>query len=260
MSSLPDWKLPTGTSQGLWAYLNDERLAQTCDSRLAETRLLAHDLRFAEQFFPAGGSLIDLGCGTGRLAIPFARRGFAVLGVDLSEAMLKVAAEKVRAGGVEMSLVRANLVELDCVRDGSFDCAACMFSTLGMIAGAANRCQALAHVHRILKPGGRFVLHVHNLWFHLWTAAGRRWLLQDRIRRLRENENFGDYEMPAHDGIAGLALHHFSRREILRELRTVGFRIRIVEPISTRADCRLPKPWVLAGLRAYGFLIGAERD
>ena len=55
--------------------------------------------------------------------------------------------------------------------------------------------------------GGRFVLHVHNLWFNAWDRAGRRWLLRDGLRRLLGRAT-GDREMPAHQGIAGLALHH----------------------------------------------------
>jgi SAM-dependent methyltransferase len=259
MNQLPEWKLPTGTSRGLWAYLNDPELAKSCDVRLAETPLLDIDLRFAESLFSKNGSLVDLGCGTGRLLLPFAKRGFSVLGVDLSAEMLKIAAQKAESAGIQIPLVRANLVELDCIRSEQFDYVACLFSTLGMISGASNRRQALAHAFRILKPGGRFVLHVHNLWFHLGTRAGRRWLVRDRCRRLSRRDDFGDYEMPAHEGITGLALHHFSRGEILRELKSAGFRISIVEPISTRSDGRLPCPWFVPGLRAYGFLIGAER-
>jgi SAM-dependent methyltransferase len=260
MSSVPDWKLPTGISRGLWAYINDAQLAKSCDDRLAKTPLLNMDLRLVESYFPEAGRLVDLGCGTGRLLIPRAQRGFSVLGVDLSPEMLKVAREKARQAEIDLPLIQANLVELDCVRDEVFDYAACLFSTLGMISGADNRRRALAHMIRILKPGGRFILHVHNLWFHLGTSAGRRWLWRDRWSRLRHDDEFGDFEMPAHDGIAGLALHHFSRREILRELRAVGFRIRIVQPISTHSDGRLPVDWLLPGLRAYGFLIAAERE
>ncbi len=259
MNVPPDWKLPAGTSRGLWAYLNDAQLAQSCDRQLAETPLLQHDLRFAEVFFANPGSLVDLGCGTGRLLVPFAKRGYQVLGVDLSGEMLKVAREKAGAASLPITLIQANLVELDCIGDNIFDYAACMFSTLGMISGPENRRRALVHMFRILKHGGKFVLHVHNLWFHLSTASGGRWLLRDRWRRLRRTEDFGDYKMPAHDGIAGLALHHFSRREIARELRAAGFHIRVIEAISTRPDCRLPCPWFLPGFRAYGFLIGAER-
>ncbi len=95
-----DWQLPAGVSRGLWDYLHDAELARDYDARLADSPLLALDVRFAEEYFSSPGWLIDLGCGTGRLLVPFARRGFRVLGVDLSEEMLRVAGEKAAAAGV----------------------------------------------------------------------------------------------------------------------------------------------------------------
>jgi ubiquinone/menaquinone biosynthesis C-methylase UbiE len=94
-----------------------------------------------------------------------------VLGVDLSEEMLRVAGEKAAAAGVVVHRLKANLVELDGLRDGGFDYAACLFSTLGMVHGLAERRRVLAHVHRLLKPGGVFVLHVHNRWFNVWSPG-----------------------------------------------------------------------------------------
>jgi 2-polyprenyl-3-methyl-5-hydroxy-6-metoxy-1,4-benzoquinol methylase len=98
MTASPEWKLPVGTSQTVWDYAQDRALAREYDSKLAGTPLLEFDLRFAEVFFPAPGTLVDLGCGTGRLSLPFAQRGYSVLGIDLSAEMLKVAAEKGRRG------------------------------------------------------------------------------------------------------------------------------------------------------------------
>src|SRR5437764_1832516 len=95
MNPIPDWELPPGTDRGLWDYVSSEQVAREYDAALAGTPLLELDLRFAERHFPAPGRLVDLGCGTGRLLMHFARRGFSCLGVDLSAAMLDVVREKV---------------------------------------------------------------------------------------------------------------------------------------------------------------------
>src|ERR1700722_700637 len=110
MNSLPDWKIPAGTSRGVLAYTSDPELARNYDTRLAGTPLLQYDLRFAERFLSPPGRLIDLGCGTGRLLVPFAQLGYSVVGVDLSSEMLAVAAEKLWAAGLSVALVQANLV------------------------------------------------------------------------------------------------------------------------------------------------------
>jgi SAM-dependent methyltransferase len=181
------------------------------------------------------------------------------LGVDLSEDMLKVARDRAWASGVTVALVKANLVDLGGLAAGSFDYAACLFSTLGMISGSGNRRRVVAHAYRLLRPGGKLVLHVHNRWFSLWDRQGRRWLVRDLCRAALGKEDAGARPMPAHQGIAGLALHHFTRSEVIRLLRDVGFRIVEVGPVSLRDDCRLPCPWWLGRFRAYGYLLAAQR-
>lgn len=256
LSSPPDWQLPPGVTRGLWDYLHDPTIARAYDDRLADTPLLTVDRQFAERHFDQPGRLIDLGCGTGRLMIPFAQRGYWVLGVDLSEEMLKVAGDKADVAGVVTHRVKANLVHLGGLCDQSFNYAACLFSTLGMIAGREERRRA---VHRLLRPGGKFVLHVHNRWFNVWDPQGRRWLVKDWLRSRVARSEPGNRVMPVHQGIAGLTLHLFTRREAIRLLRQAGFRILEVRPVSLRPDGRLPWPGWFSWLRSYGYLLAAER-
>src|SRR2546430_13177372 len=95
--------------------------------------------------------------------------------------MLAVAGEKAAASGLAIHRVQANLTQLDCLADQSFDYAACLFSTLGMVIGAEQRRRVVAHAARLLRPGGKFILHVHNRWFNVWDAAGRSWLWRDLL-------------------------------------------------------------------------------
>jgi SAM-dependent methyltransferase len=254
----PDWQLPPGVNRGLWDYLHDPGVARNYDASLAGTPLFALDEDFVRRHCPTPGRLIDLGCGTGRLLVAMARLGHRVLGVDLSQEMLRVAAEKARAAGVEVGLLRANLTELDGLADDSFDGAACLFSTLGMVVGAAQRRRVMEHVRRTLRPGGRFVLHVHNRWFNAWHREGRRWLLRDWLRGWAGAER-GDRVMPVHQGIAGLTLHLFTRREAVRLLTDAGFRVVEVRPIGLRQGGRLRRPAWLGWLRSYGYLLAAEK-
>ncbi len=254
----PDWRMPPGVNRGLWDYLHDPAVARNYDASLSGTPLLEVDLQFVTEYCPRPGRLLDLGCGAGRLLVPFSRRGYSVLGVDLSAEMLAVAREKVSSAAVPVYLVQANLAELDGLRDRAFDYAVCLFSTLGMVLGKATRRRVIDHAFRLLRPGGRLVFHVHNRWFNLRTGAGRAWLLQDCWRRVRDLEH-GDRIMPVHQGVAGLTLHLFTRREAIRLLEAAGFRLREVRPVSLREDGRLPWPWWFGGWRAYGYLIAAER-
>jgi ubiquinone/menaquinone biosynthesis C-methylase UbiE len=244
-----DWQLPPGVSRALWDNLHSVAAARSYDEQLAGAPLLALDIAFvAEQCRPAG-SLVDLGCGTGRLALALAGRGYRPVGIDLSPPMLRVLGEKAAALGLDAARVQANLVELDVFADASFDHAACLFSTLGLIEGSANRRRFLTHVYRLVRPGGTFVVHVHNRWFHLWSRAGRR--------LLRQNFFGGDFLMPAHQGVGRLTMHLFTRREIVRALADVGFKVRVVRPIAVAGSMHWPL--LLGAWRAYGFLVAAEK-
>jgi SAM-dependent methyltransferase len=257
--ALADWQLPAGVNRGVWEYVHDRRLARTYDDSLRDCGLLQIDQTFVERHCTAPGRVIDLGCGTGRVLIPLAQRGHWVLGVDLSQEMLAIAREKALAAHVSIQCLRANVVELDGLADGSFDCALCLFSTLGMIAGRAPRRRLLAQVHRLLRPGGTFLLHAHNRWFNFWDPQGRQWLFRDIGRALLRSASSGDRDMPAHDGQGRLTLHLFTRREICRLLRHAGFQIVEVKPVSLRPDGSLARPWWFGWLRSYGYLIGARR-
>jgi ubiquinone/menaquinone biosynthesis C-methylase UbiE len=250
----PDWRLPAGVNRGLWDYLHSRGVARGYDAGLAGSTLFAADEAFVARHCPPGGRLLDLGCGTGRLLVAFAGQGHPVVGVDLSAEMLAVAAEKAAAAGVGVDLVLANIADLDCLADRSFDGAACLFSTLGMVLGAENRRRVVAHAFRLLRPGGRFVLHVHNRWFNARDRAGRAWLVADLCRGAT-----GDRVMPVHQGVAGLTLHLFTRREAVRLLTGAGFRVVEVLPVGLGPGGRLPWPRWLTALRAYGYLIAAER-
>ncbi|MCI0379386.1 MAG: class I SAM-dependent methyltransferase [Gemmataceae bacterium] len=246
----PNWRLPPGVSRALWDYCHDPANARRYDDELATAPLTNQDIQFVVEHCQTPARLIDLGCGTGRLSLALAERGFRPLAVDLSPEMLCILQSKAKANGLAIPCLQANLVELDALADASFDYAACLFSTLGLIEGVENRRRFLGHVRRLLGPGGMFVLHAHNFWFHLWTRRGRRLLWRNRFR--------GDFLMPPHDGAASMNMHLFTRREIRRELRLAGFSIVELRPVSHKHDGRLRCPWWWPGLRAYGYLIACR--
>jgi ubiquinone/menaquinone biosynthesis C-methylase UbiE len=255
MEKPPSWRLPEGVSSSLWDYIHSEDVAGEYDKRLEGSPLFEQDARFVQTHCPTPGKLIDLGCGTGRMLTACSRQGHWVLGVDLSEAMLGQARKRGQREQADIHLLQANLTDLRCLADRNFDYAICLFSTLGMILGDACRQRVVESAHRLLRPGGRLILHVHNRWFSVWDSAGRRWLLVEGWRRMMNHLHAGDRPMPVHQGVAGLSLHHFTRGEAVRLLVKAGFRMLEVQPVGLHGNGALAWPQFLPGLRAYGYLL-----
>ncbi len=112
-------------------------------------------------------SVLDVGCGTGRLALHFAENGYHVTGVDTSEAMLSVARDNllhyVRAEQVSLLLCDAREVNLE-VGNGL---AVSTFAVMNQMADIANLQSAVEHTRQNLIEGGLLI-------FDLNTRAGLR--------------------------------------------------------------------------------------
>ncbi|MHB8900220.1 MAG: class I SAM-dependent methyltransferase [Thermoguttaceae bacterium] len=260
LTSRPQWQLPRGVPRGVWDYSLTPSIAGEYDRYFACNQLFEFDEQVIARHFTRPGLVADFGCGTGRALIPLTRRGFQTLGIDLSGHMLRVVRQKAEVDHLEVMRLRANLVELDCLRDDVLDYGICLFSTLGMIRGRQNRHRFLAHVHRALKPAGLLVLHVHNYWFNLFDRLGRRWILRNCVevamnREIERGDKFFDYR-----GVPKMFLHTFARRELVGLVRGAGFRIVDLTPLNLERTRRLPQAWFLGSLRANGWILVAEKS
>lgn len=74
----------------------DDRSGQLASALAARAKDVGHGARHDERKRCRGGRLLDLGCGAGRNALPLARLGWNVVGMDLSRPMLLAAAERAR--------------------------------------------------------------------------------------------------------------------------------------------------------------------
>jgi SAM-dependent methyltransferase len=240
------------------AYVTSPEIARDYDEYFADTELFRYDCELLRRWMPMPGRLIDLGCGSGRHLVVFARAGFDVTGVDLSKPMLSVASAKLRRRCLSARLVEANIAALaDQFEPGSFDYALCMFSTFGLIAGAKNRLHALRDWRRLLKPGGLLALHVHNRWHNLLSMEGQAYLISNGLRVLIGRGEWGDKYISRYRGIRDMYVHVFSRREIFSLLRAANFEV--IERIDLNQPRSGPLRWRWArGVFANGFVLLAR--
>lgn len=251
----PTWQLPDGVTRGMMDYAESEFVAGEYDADLALHPLFEFDERILEPLFQPPGVVADLGCGTGRALLPLVRRGLTGLAIDLSQPMLDVVREKADLEGLPVQCLRANLVELDCLADGGLDYAMCLFSTLGMIRGCENRRRVLGHVRRALKPGGLFVLHVHNYWYNLYDPGGPWWLLSNWWQSWFDREVEQGDKYFGYRGVPNVFLHVFTAGELAADLVAAGLAVRTWHALDATLGGELRWPWLLGSLRASGWIV-----
>jgi SAM-dependent methyltransferase len=187
------------------------------------SRSVVEDVSFyVEEAARSGGPVLELGVGTGRIAVPMATTGVRVVGVDLSEGMLAVARERAEAAGVEADLRYGDM--RDPPVEGTFPLVVIPFRSLLHMETDGDRRAVLRVVARVLAPGGRFVFDVfapgaddiadtHGRWIErepgIWERAD--WDEKTRTLILRVRGPQGDAEM----SLAWLSVAEW--KELLRE-------------------------------------------
>jgi SAM-dependent methyltransferase len=113
---------------------------------------------YVEEAERSGGPVLELGVGTGRIAVPIAAAGIEVVGVDLSAGMLEVARERAELAGVRIDLRHGDMRDPPVA--GVFPLVLCPFRSLLHMETDADRRTALRAVAARLAQGGRFVFDV----------------------------------------------------------------------------------------------------
>jgi SAM-dependent methyltransferase len=115
---------------------------------------------YVDEALAAGGEVVELGVGTGRIAIPTALAGAHVIGVDSSAEMLAVCAERAREAGVESRLdLRVGDLRRPPVHE-LVPLVTCPFRAYLHLPDDGERLEALRAARELLRPGGRLVFDV----------------------------------------------------------------------------------------------------
>ncbi len=141
------------------------------DGYFGEPVAAAYDEESAEMFDPAvvdpavevlaalagGGRALELGIGTGRIALPLARRGVPVHGIDMSRAM--VARLRAKPGGQAIGVTIGDFAVTTV--EGTFSLAYLVFNTIMNLTAQEAQVACFRNVAAHLEPGGCFVIEVH---------------------------------------------------------------------------------------------------
>jgi SAM-dependent methyltransferase len=159
-----------------WEELFNEDYLRTVE-KLTDKQV-AREATFIEESLGVerGGAVLDLACGTGRQAIELSRRGYEVVGFDLSLAMLARAGDEAQARNVKMNFVQGDMREM--VFEEQFDGIYCWNTAFGYFDEEKNA-QVVDRVHHALKAGGLFLLDVVNRDFIQRQSPSLAWFEGD---------------------------------------------------------------------------------
>lgn len=104
--------------------------------------------------------LLDAGCGTGGHALPLAKRGYQVTGVDASRTMIKIAREKSKRFAVNLDFREMDLRKLQLHQ--KFDACVCMFAVMDYLTTNKDVVDALTRIRRHLKKNSLFIF---DFWY-----------------------------------------------------------------------------------------------
>ncbi|MDQ6800270.1 MAG: class I SAM-dependent methyltransferase [Acidobacteriota bacterium] len=129
------------------------------------------DIAFLRSLFTDGSEILDVACGAGRHAIPLARAGYRVTGVDISADFLERGR---RASDVAIEWHQRDMRDLPW--KGRFDGAICFGNSFGYVGRAGTRA-SIASIAGAIKPGARFVLDIGSIAESILPSLQqRRWI------------------------------------------------------------------------------------
>lgn len=144
------------------------------------------------------GPVLELGCGTGRIAIAMAMTGVDVVGLDISPGMLAVCEEKLaEVGPVKGSLTLVQGDMRTFALDAGFSLIIMPYRSFMHLVEPADQEACLRRVHAHLKPGGRFVM---NQWAAKPSAV---------MRAIQEAPRGGMMPVDCYDAGEGYRVEHF---------------------------------------------------
>lgn len=175
-------------------------------------------------------SVLDMACGAGRHAIVFAKMGFNVNAVDLSERLISEAKKEALVNGVKINFVLSDILDYNPVKH--FDLVVNLFTSIGYFESDEENYAVVRKAYSLLKQGGYFVLDYFNKDFLLKNLIPTTVFSEDGIRIIQNRsvegtrivkkiniENKGSIE----EFYESVRL--YSKDEILRFISNSGFTV-----------------------------------
>ncbi len=209
---------------------------------------------------PRGKAVLDLGCGPGRFAIPLAKRGYAVTGVDRTRFLLEKGRARARAARVSVEWVRSDM--RDFVRPEAFDLVLSLYTSFGYFDDKREDMTVLGNMLESLRPGGRCLIQLGGKeWLARVFAPTTCRTLPDGSKLVLRHEIFDDWTRIRNEWILirkGRArswrFHHtiYSGQELRDRMEQAGFEDVKLYGDMDGGEYGRTSPWLMAVGRKPG--------
>lgn len=185
--------------------------------------LFPQEREIVNEYFSAGESVLDIGCGAGRTTVQLVDAGLDVVAVDVSEPMVEAA--RSQTGDTALGIADATQLPF---AENSFDNVLFSYNGLDYPYPAGERWRALSEIRRVLNPNGTFAFSSHNTWYKI-PALVSDWEFLRKFHLGPENKdrNFRRYKIDSHESTA-LETYFSNPFHQLRQLHRIGFRLETV--------------------------------
>jgi len=177
-----------------------------------------------------GRTFLDCPCGIGRIALPLAKAGVKVTGVDITQSYLDEMAAKAKKRGLKIDIQRGDMRRIRF--DSQFDAAGNMWTSFGYFEQESDNLLVLKQMFKALKPGGKFLLHVINRdWImanfqaNEWYEAGGGKILEERGFDFATSTSVGKWiiQKDGHERSFDTTIRMYSYHELLGMFKKAGF-------------------------------------
>lgn len=202
-------------------YVRPHNVEAWAEDAIVDSGLSDYERELIAAAPATGGDLLLLGVGGGREAIPLARMGYRVTGVDYVTEMVERARENAARRGVSIQGLVQEISQLD-VPAGTYDVVWLSRSMYSCVPARARRVGMVRRIAQALKPGGLFLCQFQ------WHADGPRRGKGEWIRRAIAICSFGNQAYEAGDTLWANVefVHEFASEEAIRsELEEGGLSV-----------------------------------
>jgi SAM-dependent methyltransferase len=166
--------------------------------------------------------ILDAGCGTGRVALELARRGYHVTGIDPYVSMLRVAKRNARKAGFDVRFAQGSL-ESPRLR-ARYDAVYSILDPFNYLLTERSLSNALSKILKLIRPGGVLIINTMN-FASLYpvfkkniriSGKGNGWSLQKRVRHEIDDVNLLWYHYESDVFKLKGKVHRWSEKHVLR--------------------------------------------